>query len=383
MMERRPSAIAIWRSRCTLVGTLAALCAGLVPAKAGRAAGDISPLEVVSAVAARDDGAAVARPLSAARSSDARRGEDRLLLISSRALGTRCDARAMADGLRCEQRDSNGRWRSAAWSAVLAEFAAEPMPTVIYVHGNRVASGDDKTHGLEFYRWLAARKPADAPLRYVIWSWPSTQIPGRLKDYEVKAARTRPCGWQLAWAIDQLPAETPLAVVGYSYGARVTTGALHVLGGGRLGDLELAERAHPERPPMTVALVAAAVEASWLRPGGFHGKAISQCQTLVLTNNRLDPAMRYYHFSPEGHQEAALGYAGVPGRDSLGDLAGRVRTYDLTNSVGRHHALGAYLSSASMLGRALEPVLALPSSAPVPSSAAESAMAGRGASGRQ
>ena len=208
------------------------------------------------------------------------------------------------------------------------------------------------------------RKTADAPLRYVIWSWPSSQIRGRLKDYEVKAARTKPCGWQLAWTIDQLPTSSPLALVGYSYGARLTTGALHLLGGGRMGQLELAERAHAERPPLRVALVAAAVDAHWLRPEGYHGKAVSQCESLLLVNNQLDPAMRFYPLSPVGRRSAALGYVGVPGRSSLGELAGRIHSMDMTKSVGRHHDLSDYLSASSILGRELGEVVQMPATTP-------------------
>jgi hypothetical protein len=356
-----------------------ALCAWLASA-AGVQGADVSPIAIV-------DDAIVNRPEAADELTTdeyqseprAERANDEVLLISTRALGTRCEPKVMAAGLRSEQRDADGRWSRLEWSDLLAKLAADPRPTVIYVHGNRVAGGEDKSHGLEFYRWFAARKNAQTPLRYIIWSWPSAQVPGRLRDYEVKAARTRPCGWQLAWAIDQMPPETPLAIVGYSYGARVTTGALHFLGGGRMGNLELAARAHSQRPPMRVALVAAAVDAHWLRPEGYHGKAVSQCETLVLVNNQLDPAMRFYAISPVG-SSAALGYAGVPGRASLGELADRIHAYDMTSSVGRHHALSAYLTSSSMLGRALGQVVDLPAATP---DIEASSIAGRESAGRQ
>jgi hypothetical protein len=397
MMERRSQTLPTVRALILVItrgasGAVIALTLGLA-ARAGEmdaardvVSGDVSSLEVVE-----ESGEAVLNQTHDATSAvsavtSGRAGDDQILLLSTRGLGTRCDAAAMAAGLRCEQRDADGSWRRVAWNDVLRTCASDPLPTIIYVHGNRVASGEDKSHGLDFYRWLAARKTSDAPVRYVIWSWPSTQVPGRLKDYEVKAARTRPCGWQLAWAIDQWPTDAPLAVVGYSYGARVTTGALHVLGGGNLTGLKLDERAHPDRPPLTVALVAAALDAHWLRPEGYHGRAISQCESLVLVNNTLDPAMRFYPVSPVGRRSSALGYAGVPGRSSLGDLAGRIHAYDMTNSVGRHHALAAYLTSAGMLGRALEPVIELPPLVPEVNGVApegESALAGRAPDERQ
>jgi hypothetical protein len=383
MTERRPRANAflrLWIPRlwAFAAAMLAGIACALGAAKPARADTEVasrrveSPIVILEAPASSLDTPSNGAP-NAASDSDASAHGDEVWLLSTRSLGTKCDPRLMASGIRCERRMADGRWQQISWNSTLAAFAS-PMPTVIYIHGNRVDSGADKSHGLGFYRWLAARKGAGAPMRFVIWSWPSSQIRGRIKDYEVKAARTQPCGWQLAWAIDQMPTTSPLALIGYSYGARVTTGALHVLGGGALGKLELAERVHPDRPPLNVALVAAAMTAQWLRPEGFHGKAVSQAATLVLVNNQLDPAMRFYPMSPMGNGAAALGFAGVPGRDNMGDLGKRIHSVDLTSTVGRHHALDAYLSTSSMFGQAIGEVVDLRAVMPV---AQESAIAGR------
>jgi hypothetical protein len=332
---------------------------------------ELSPVEVIgSPEAPGGDTVPVVQP-----------ARDEVLLVSTRRLGTRCDAAAMAEGLHCERRDAGGRWVDQSWDATLSQFAA-PLPTVIYVHGNRVDSGVDKAHGLEFYRWLAARANSDTPLRYVIWSWPSSQVRGRLKDYEVKAARTTPCGWQLAWAIDQLPASTPLAVVGYSYGARLASGALHLLGGGRMGSLELSPRVNPQRSPMRAALVAAAMDAHWLRPGGYHGQALSQVDSLLLVNNRQDPAMRFYPLSPVGHRMQALGYSGPLSRSALGDYADRIKSIDMTGAVGRHHALSEYLAVSNGWGAKMAQTVVAP--LPAVGDESESSLAGRdAASARQ
>ncbi len=311
---------------------------------------------------------------------DSAPARDRILLISTRAVGLRCNSEAMTAGLRYEEYSlgdqSGGAWRQLSASEAAAQLD-QPMPTVVYVHGNRVASGMDKSVGLSFYRTLAARKHGDAPLRFVIWSWPSTRIPGPVRDYEVKAARTLPAGWQLAWTIDRLPVETPLALVGYSYGARVVTGALHLLAGGRMNELALSSRVHPQRPPIRTALLAAAVDAQWLRPGGFQGLALRQVDEMLLVNNQRDPAMRFYRISPVG-QGRPLGYAGLSSMGGLGPLAARVRSVDVTDAVGRHHALGEYLTSSGSFGRVLEQVAQLPAVKPALGGASnDSSVAGR------
>ncbi|RIK72844.1 MAG: hypothetical protein DCC67_18610, partial [Planctomycetota bacterium] len=182
-------------------------------------------------------------------------------------------------------------------------------------------------------------------------------------------ARTKYVSWQLAWAIDQAPAETPLSIVGYSYGARVATGALHLLAGGRLGELELAERRHASRPLIKAALVAAAVDADWIRPGGYHGRALQQASELLLVNNHLDPAMRFYHMAFEGRARP-LGLAGLSSRGVLGDYAAPIRSVDVTSVVGRHHALDDYLAAGGPVGRVLGQVAQFPApAAPQPISA--------------
>lgn len=281
---------------------------------------------------------------------------DQIYVISTRGIGTRCEPDQMTSGLRCELYDAGApyRWSPLSWEALAAELS-RPAPTVIYVHGNRVDCGYCKSHGLAMYRSIASKRQDDEPLRFIIWSWPSSQIRGQIRDYQVKAARTKQVGWQLAWAIDQVPAETPLAIVGYSFGARVTTGALHLLGGGRLGSLEL-DRRHATRPPIRAALVAAALDASWIRPGGYHGRALEQVDRLLLVNNHLDPAMRFYHLAMETGARP-LGFGGSGG---LGPFASRVQAVDVTGAVGRHHAIEEYLASSRRVAQVLEQVAQFP-----------------------
>lgn len=310
--------------------------------------------------------ASTALPLAAVHAHDAVRGAS-IYLVSSRALGTRCECGAMCAGLHCEALVPSAEgdpphWRTLPWNELAAELTG-PTPTLVYVHGNRVEPGEDKLHGLALYRALAARTPADAPLRYIIWSWPSAKVPGVVKDYQEKAARTPYVAWQLAWAVDQAPAETPLSLVGYSYGARVVTGSLHLLAGGRLGELELTERVHPVRPPLRAALVAAAVDADWVRPGGPHGRALEVVERMLVIQNQHDPAMRFYHMAFEGRRRP-LGYAGPAGLH-LGAFADRVLTLDVTDAVGRHHALSDYLAATGRVSSALAATTLQPPLTPV------------------
>ncbi|MCH7753071.1 MAG: hypothetical protein IH898_13080 [Planctomycetes bacterium] len=277
---------------------------------------------------------------------------DEILMMSTRAVGTVCDGKRLSEKLRCQRYEigDNGRphWKSMDWRDALQP--ASPTRTVVYVHGNRIAPGEDRYRGMMVYRSLVAQGRPSQPIRFIIWSWPATTIPGPIKDMRLKAARTCPVGWQLAWFLDQLPEETPVSLIGYSYGARVASGALHVLGGGRLNGLQLTERLHPQRPPIRVAMIAAAFDADWMLPGRYHGRAISQVEKLVLVTNHRDPVMRLFHFSVDRRRIHALGKEGVPHAQSLGKAARRIKPVDMTQEVGRSHLLVDYLAATGKMG---------------------------------
>ncbi|MEM8945076.1 MAG: hypothetical protein AAGD11_07825 [Planctomycetota bacterium] len=241
--------------------------------------------------------------------------------------------------------DANGRhsWAVADWQQLTSTAIARP--TIIYVHGNRVSSGHDRAEGLQVYRSFLTHRPVKGPIRFIIWSWPAEQIPGPIKDYLVKAQRTNPVAWQLAWMLDKLPAEAPIGMVGYSYGTRVVCGAAHLLAGGKIGPLELASRAKKAQPPTRAALMAAAFDADWLQPGRFYSRSLVQLDRVMLATNQFDPAMRFYHLSNGRGRMDALGKFGLKDPRSLGGMLRRVQRIDYTRSVGRSHVIDDYLAA--------------------------------------
>lgn len=281
-----------------------------------------------------------------------------VLLISTRRIGTVCERKSMNRGLHCQRLIANPAestaWKTAAWRAIdwrQLISQQDNRPTIIYIHGNRVDPGQDRFEGLSVYRSLVAHRQANGPIRFIIWSWPSEKIPGPIKDYLVKAKRTDPAAWQLAWLLDKLPQDAQLSLVGYSYGTRVITGATQLLAGGRLGRLRLAARTHPQRPPVRAALMAAAFDADWIQPGNYYGRSLTQFERLVLGTNARDPAMRFYHLSNgRGHMDA-LGKSGVYHPRSLGGASKRLRHIDFTQEVGRSHSIYDYLAADAKMSK--------------------------------
>ncbi|MEM9353610.1 MAG: hypothetical protein AAGA92_11405 [Planctomycetota bacterium] len=279
-----------------------------------------------------------------------------VFLMSTRTLRGDCAPESISQGLACErfvprtepqppdQLRPVGEWVCATWEEAVG-LPEDRRPVIVFVHGNRVSPGEDRRTGLMVHRVLHHKLGALGPYRYVVWSWPSTRVSGLLNDCQLKAKKTKPAAWRLAWLLDKIPADTPVALVGYSFGARVSTGALHLLAGGALDGLQLQDRCCPNRRVSQATLLAAALDADWLGPQGYHGRALTRVDHVTLLTNGRDPAMRFYHLSTEGRRVRALGWQGLIGPQP--PLAGgpQIERLDVTEVVGRSHALSGYLSA--------------------------------------
>jgi len=277
---------------------------------------------------------------------------DEIVLVSTRSIGTVCDSERLSQELRCERMgvDTRGQstWQAIDWRELLAAPGANRQ-TIIYVHGNRVGPGKDLSDGLQVYRSLKKDYQPSAPVRFVIWSWPATPIPGPVKDFRVKAAYTHRVAWQFAWFLDQMPADSRVSLVGYSYGARVVSGALQLLSGGALDELRLDASPPKERPPIRAALIAAAYDVDWVQPGKNYGLAIRQLDRLVLSTNTQDPVMRFYHLSNGRGRVHALGRSGIEHPSVFRSSARHIKEVDFTDPVGRSHGLADYLAASEKM----------------------------------
>jgi hypothetical protein len=279
------------------------------------------------------------------------RPQDQFVVLSSRGAGCTTSAERLAHGLRyssLEVTDESGcrRWRSGDASEFFA-WNDPSVPTIVFFHGNQVEPHQAAGEGLLVYRALVRCAADERPIRFVTWSWPSETLGGPLRDVREKAARTRPVAWQTAWVLDQLPADLQISLFGYSYGARIATGAAHLLAGGDLWGLRLDERMNPTRPPMPAVFLAAAVHSHWLGEGQCHGLALNQIDRLFLVNNPLDPAMRFYHLSATSGNPQALGLCGPTYIDA--ERASRIVEWNASGYVGKNHDLHCYVASPQVM----------------------------------
>lgn len=230
-----------------------------------------------------------------------------------------------------------------------AAFAAADnpaIPTIFTIHGNRTDACQAVEMGLQVYSQLKCLA-GDRVFRLVIWSWPADRIRGPLNDVRTKACRSDVEAVLLAQTVSTINPEVRVSFIGYSFGARAITGALHMLGGGCLDGHALAQAG--QRAPMRAMLLAAALDADWLLPGHRNDKALSQTEQMFITCNGSDPAlMRYDLIYGSRCGPDALGYTGPACCGSLGGDAQKLEVVDVSCQVGRTHDWDLYFGAGAV-----------------------------------
>lgn len=289
--------------------------------------------------------------------------QDSLWLISTRHLGE-CPG-LLSPGALDYQHCLAGHWQAGSFDEYAGDCATQ-MPTVFYIHGNRSDDCAAYQDGLAVYQSLTRTWCNHAPFRFVIWAWPSDKVCGLYRDVRVKAARTENQSWLLAELLRQTECFGPRTLVGYSYGARVIAGALHLLAGGSFGgngisatpDAMPAQAGEPYPvAPLNAVMWAAALPNRWLLPGHHYGRAIQAVNHLRIMVNHRDPVLRRYRRAVHEYDGQALGYAGIPLARQLGTLSQSVSFCDVTHAVGNRHDWRRYAENRSVMQMTRQAVL--------------------------
>jgi Alpha/beta hydrolase of unknown function (DUF900) len=239
----------------------------------------------------------------------------------------------------------NNRCSTAiSFDKFMAETSAGRQ-VVFYIHGNRMEQENAVQHALKIYRHtLSCREPR--PIDWVVWSWPADQEGHVVKDVRTKAARTDAQGLYLSWVLRQhAERSVPITLIGYSFGGRVITGALHALAGGKLANRSL-PGASLTGLRIDAGLVAPAIENDWLAECGYHQRANENLDQLLVLYNRRDAVLKRYWLIDRVRGSMALGYSGprvFAPREDGSTIS--VRSRDCSVAVGRQHAELDYYTS--------------------------------------
>lgn len=290
-------------------------------------------------------------------SADCLREGDEVWVVCTRHLTTEvCAADLTQPPFVVQRYDGLSGFAPASTAELLTAIADNAEPTnVIYAHGNRFTASDAVERASFVYGRITDERITDQSIRLIIWSWPSEQTGLLLRDARIKAERTDSQGLYLAWLLREITAASPapLNLVGYSFGGRVITGALHALAGGALDERRL-PGAHLRGLPTRVGLIAAAVDRDWLLADEYHGLATKNMERMTLMYNPRDRVLRQYWLLDPLDLTGALGAAG-PMRFGTRYDGTRlpVRAINCSRAVGRRHDELDYMSRECGGGREL------------------------------
>ncbi len=300
-------------------------------------------LDVSEPGAAADNGATFDVPVPTA--------PDQLWLVNTRQLPDCPCPRCDPGQFEVYRHQCDVGWQRSSREEFLASSDPQSVTTV-YVHGNDTDAARARTGGQQLYARLVNSPCAGGPVRFVIWSWPSEHVVPRVRnDIQIKVCRTHAEALYLADFLDRLDPHAPVSLSGYSLGARVTTGALHLLGGGVLEGRQLQPREHPERAGIRTVLLAAAMPDDWLLPGKRHERAVSQVDRLVVMYNPVDPVLRFYPYLYGRGGPDALGYTGIQDVCRLGEDRQKVCEVNVSDAVHRGHGWRHYIDSPWVIRR--------------------------------
>jgi hypothetical protein len=283
------------------------------------------------------------------------RAQDSLWLIGTRHLGPphrdRCDY----------QHFQILRYEASGWhDRDISELIADQRDmTAVYVHGNRIDASRVFSRGHAAYRALVRNGDPAESVRFVVWSWPSDQICGPRRDILAKAARADSESYYLASILNQMPEGSDVGLLGFSFGSRIISGALHMIGGGSLNGRRLIPVAEPAHLRLRAVLMAAAMDNDWWLPYGRHHQAPIIAEQLLVQFNPCDPALKLYP-RIDRRRPQALGYRGIAGLGSLDSQ--RIQQQNVQCLLGRTHDVSRYFHSPTVMQRARQTLLPPPRS---------------------
>jgi hypothetical protein len=117
------------------------------------------------------------------------------------------------------------------------QYCDTETPTAIFIHGNRTDADEAAAYGFRVYRSLQ-RAAEGRRFRCEIWSWPSDRTYSRPRpDTQEKIVDCRAQSRYLAEHLTARNPESPICLIGYSFGSRIIVDALQIMScGNATGD---------------------------------------------------------------------------------------------------------------------------------------------------
>lgn len=342
-----------WRA----FGIALLLAAAVAAPLGGSARGGEIPSEFPGSAASKH----AVGPHADPNSPNACRPQDEIWVVSTRDID--CVASGEAPALSFAVRGKDGKLLDANLQTFVA--AIKHGQSRFWFHGYGVTADEAIEVGQVAYERFVS--PDEPPVRFVVWSWPSEREGRRLKDIREKGCRTFVESYCFGWLLAQMSADAETSAVGYSYGTRIISGGLHLVGGGELTGLRLATpmvnvsapvSAQSDEQPATprscrAVLLAAAMGNDWLVEGGCTDRALGQTSQMLSIYSSCDRVLKWYPAASRGNGEA-LGYRGLAQLPPRDDGNGKFGQLDVAYLIGTNHDLETYLGHLEITAAARE-----------------------------
>lgn len=257
----------------------------------------------------------------------------------------------------------SGEWQRCSFDAFLAHLHSNSTPrTIIYTHGNWMTHSNSRGRSSYVYNRVAAR--STEAIRFISFTWPSNRSGRPVRDVREKAGRSEVDAFYFAALLNHFPRNAPLGLMGFSFGARVCCGGLHLVNGGVLNGRRLSGRYEPF-PMLRISLVAPAFDRNWLAAESRYGRSLDGVDKLVNLYNSRDPVLKRYRFIDAVAGPIAAGFAGITGVAANTDprsteplnLDPRITQFDCFDSIGNTHHEMSYYSQCPRFQFAIDNVL--------------------------
>ena len=217
------------------------------------------------------------------------------------------------------------------------------VPVCIFIHGTFVSSESHQQESAHTYHWVRRAAP-HLPLHIIFYTWPSDteNMWTSLLLVNQRGRWAENNAFYLARLIAQLPAESPICLIGHSHGARAAVATLHLVGGGPVGGRTCPYDTGAVRRYRAV-LAAAAIDRHWLNPGEKYERALCRAEGILNLLNPGDTALHVYPLR-RPFSRKAIGATGFTlwDRVRLGALNGKAIDLDVSPFIGLGHTWPFY-----------------------------------------
>jgi hypothetical protein len=246
--------------------------------------------------------------------------------------------------LKVRRFDAQGELVEVDPSVLLAQT---PGRTVLIQVQGSLTTPDVALGGLLWTRsWLERNRALPPDSVVIAFDWPSQRVyRNDIRDINEKGRLAYVAAYHLARFVQGFPPGSRIGLLGQSYGGRVVTSALHLLGGGVLDsqshDPEVGLPTSRAELHIRAIILAAASDRTWLDPGARLDRALYGCEALLNLYNRKDVALHLYPLLIRSNHHRALGRVGLSNRDlaRLGPLVARYSEHDVHDILGDEHTL--------------------------------------------